>query len=550
MERKQASPTNEAGVRSSNSSIARRPTSEYSLSHGPPFQLLQRMHAHAGNREIGKWLQTKLTVGPPGDHYEQEADRVADHVMRMPAPGPVTISSRGNELQRSYDESEEDGGTPEPLARKQASGALPMHRTAAPGIVHEVLRSPGRPLDQATRGFFEPRFGNDFGNVRVHTDSRAAQSASAVNALAYTMGNNLVFGAGQYAPDSAHGRRLLAHELTHVQQQQGAIPLSNRGPELLQRQEGPAVPSAPAPAPPITPEAAPVPDKTQEGEKKPPETKQEQKPEEAATKDLKTRVREWLDNQKFDLPLVVDMKGSPEKWKVKYGDQLWTLERVRDEVWDVLAQVTPGIKRGDVWQHVYQYYQEKVKDADSSSWQAVVQALYTPSYTLASSQPTSGSRWANPLQLTLGANNAKHKQGFGGLEIQYALTGSFLNVGSGKADWFQNALGQIQFSAVSPLGGNFQLGSSWSYVQGSIYAQLAAGIGTNWDTPPGGQRKAYFGFLLQPGVGGQITVNIDWFQIIVQGTVVYSYFSKTKEADSHSTRTLGIQPGVGFGGSF
>jgi hypothetical protein len=88
-----------------------------------------------------------------------------------------------------------------------------------PSIVHQVLRSSGRPLDSATRAFFEPRFGYDFSRVRVHSDNHAAESAQAVNALAYTVGRNVVFAAGQYAPGSTGGKGLLAHELAHVVQQ-------------------------------------------------------------------------------------------------------------------------------------------------------------------------------------------------------------------------------------------------------------------------------------------------------------------------------------------
>jgi uncharacterized protein DUF4157 len=92
-----------------------------------------------------------------------------------------------------------------------------------PSIVHEVLRSPGQPLDPATRAFMEPRFGHDFSQVRVHTDAKAAESAQAVNALAYTAGRDVVFGPGQYVPETNDGRRLLAHELTHVMQQGGNV---------------------------------------------------------------------------------------------------------------------------------------------------------------------------------------------------------------------------------------------------------------------------------------------------------------------------------------
>ena len=91
----------------------------------------------------------------------------------------------------------------------------------APPIVHEVLRSPGHPLDHGSRSFFEPRFGYDFGRVRIHTDDRAAASARAVNAMAYTVGHQLVFESGRFDPHSISGQKLIAHELAHVIQQSG-----------------------------------------------------------------------------------------------------------------------------------------------------------------------------------------------------------------------------------------------------------------------------------------------------------------------------------------
>lgn len=102
--------------------------------------------------------------------------------------------------------------------QRAAINAAPVQ--AIPSIVNTVLRSPGRPLDATTRAFMEPRFGHDFGGVRVHTDGPAAESARAVNALAYTVGRDVVFGAGQFAPATSAGQRLLAHELTHTIQQQ------------------------------------------------------------------------------------------------------------------------------------------------------------------------------------------------------------------------------------------------------------------------------------------------------------------------------------------
>lgn len=104
------------------------------------------------------------------------------------------------------------------LQRTPTNQAEPL---AAPPIVREVLNSPGQPLSSTTRAFMEPRFGHDFSNVRVLTDGQAAQSARTVNALAYTVGAKVVFGAGQYSPATEAGNRLLAHELAHVVQQGG-----------------------------------------------------------------------------------------------------------------------------------------------------------------------------------------------------------------------------------------------------------------------------------------------------------------------------------------
>jgi hypothetical protein len=102
------------------------------------------------------------------------------------------------------------------LQRKSAGQAAPTH---VPPIVHEVLNSPGQPLDAATRAYMEPRFGHDFSKVRVHADGKAGEAARAVNALAYTVGAHVAFGAHQYVPRTDSGRRLLAHELVHVMQQ-------------------------------------------------------------------------------------------------------------------------------------------------------------------------------------------------------------------------------------------------------------------------------------------------------------------------------------------
>ncbi|ULA61577.1 MAG: hypothetical protein LZF60_340117 [Nitrospira sp.] len=111
-------------------------------------------------------------------------------------------------------------GAPTDLVQRRAVSEQPGS-VSAPPSVQEVLASPGRPLDRSARNFFESRFGHDFGQVRVHADAKAAESARSVNALAYTVGRDVVFGAGQYSPHTRTGQRLLAHELAHVVQQTG-----------------------------------------------------------------------------------------------------------------------------------------------------------------------------------------------------------------------------------------------------------------------------------------------------------------------------------------
>ncbi|MCC2641072.1 MAG: hypothetical protein K0S45_1485 [Nitrospira sp.] len=156
-----------------------------------------------GRKLVGNPLQRKLAINEPGDVYEQEADRVADQVMR-------TGESRGvADVER----------TPQPPVQRPVNGPSGGAAGTAPSIVQDVLASSGQPLDAATRDFFEPRFGHDFGNVRVHADHAAAESARSVNALAYTVGSDVVFVGGRYAPATENGRRLLAHELVHVLQQ-------------------------------------------------------------------------------------------------------------------------------------------------------------------------------------------------------------------------------------------------------------------------------------------------------------------------------------------
>ena len=171
-------------------------------------------------------LKTKLTINEPGDEYEQEADRVAEQVMRM--PDPAIRLQRKCGCGGSGSSCEECGEAGSPVIRLQSAerSNTALQRVAepkngsvgrtAPAIVHDVLSASGQPLESSTRAFFEARFAHDFSRVRVHTDARAAESARAINALAYTVGQDIVFSQGQYAPTQSTGQRLISHELAHV----------------------------------------------------------------------------------------------------------------------------------------------------------------------------------------------------------------------------------------------------------------------------------------------------------------------------------------------
>ena len=175
-------------------------------------------------------LQAKLKIGQPGDEYEQEADRVADAVMRMPELGVQRQEEPEEEeemlqakplaeeitplVQRQVEPEEEE----EELQAKATSSHLSETNPNLESKVHS-LRGGGQPLSENDRAYFEPRFGRDFSQVRVHTDTRASEAARAVNARAFTMGQDMVFGAGHYASGTSEGQKLMAHELTHVVQQ-------------------------------------------------------------------------------------------------------------------------------------------------------------------------------------------------------------------------------------------------------------------------------------------------------------------------------------------
>ncbi len=202
--------------------------------------VLARKSAVAPAIRTGSCSDAGLRVSPAHDAFEQEAERAAGQVMASgPARAEWSFSRIGvaSTLQRKCSCGGSAGaeGECEECRRKRVGaplvGAHTVQRhsagnaepTAVSPSVYEVLRSPGQPLDSATRAFMEPRFGHDFSRVRVHNDARAAESAQMLNAAAFTVGSDVVFGASRYQPNSKMGRSLLAHELTHTIQQGGAF---------------------------------------------------------------------------------------------------------------------------------------------------------------------------------------------------------------------------------------------------------------------------------------------------------------------------------------
>ena len=204
----------------------------------PDVTSMLHLQRTIGNQAAQRMLQTsapaliqpKLAINEPGDRYEQEADRVAGQVMRAPEPRVQRACACGGrcpKCQKEHSDSGHERVQRVHTSRVQAGGAGLM---TAPATVHKALRSPGQPFDPATRAFMEPRFGFDFSHVRVHLDDVAAESARDVNAQAYTVGHNIVFGANRFAPHAHEGRRLIAHELTHVMQQSHGAARIQRGP--------------------------------------------------------------------------------------------------------------------------------------------------------------------------------------------------------------------------------------------------------------------------------------------------------------------------------
>ncbi len=169
-------------------------------------------------------VQPKLTVNTPGDIYEQEADAMADRVMRMSTnetAKPVT-GLIGKSLQRKCAHCEEEEKRKTMVMRKVGSGNAGLAVSSSFASSLNASKGGGSPLPQRTRSFMENAFSADFSSVRIHTDGQAAEMSRGINANAFTYGNDIYFKDGANAINSGPGKKLLAHELTHVVQQNHA----------------------------------------------------------------------------------------------------------------------------------------------------------------------------------------------------------------------------------------------------------------------------------------------------------------------------------------
>jgi len=241
------------------SSVSRKQRTDFSQSTNSPIDHILSLQRTIGNQAVQRLfksgvIQAKLRIGQPNDIYEQEADRVAEQVMSMPEQpverqpeeelqtkplaGQITPLVQKQPIEEELQEKElsvqtpgatlneelcrqpieEEGEEEELLQTKEMSGE---HAEITPDLESRInaIEGGGQPLPESERAFFELRFGRDFDQVRVHTDTWAAESARVLNAQAYTVGQDIVFGTGRYAVETANGLRLLAHELVHVAQQ-------------------------------------------------------------------------------------------------------------------------------------------------------------------------------------------------------------------------------------------------------------------------------------------------------------------------------------------
>jgi hypothetical protein len=236
-------------------SIATELSSMHTAQRAPVLMALQQTHGNRYVQRVVAGIQAKLVVGQPGDVYEQEADRVADEVMRMPEP---EVQRRAEEEEKEKEELIQTNPIAEqitPLVQRQAEEEeeeeeeeeliqTKAHSSQATEVTYNIesriqsLKGGGQPLSEPTRAFFEPRFRHNFGQVCIHTNAEADTLNRLMNARAFTTGQDIFLRQGEYNTGSSSGRKLLAHELTHVVQQAKSLQRY-----LIHREMGPVVPA-------------------------------------------------------------------------------------------------------------------------------------------------------------------------------------------------------------------------------------------------------------------------------------------------------------------
>lgn len=214
---------------------------------GGPCRSILQLQRHLGNQAVGRFIQAKLQVGQPGDVYEQEANCMADwvidgqtqrairpHLSSLTAPAHVQrlASNRSPSLEDiEVLEGEPEGEGRVPVIQRltqtaSSNGTSPVSAKPTANLARRLAtsQSGGQPLMPGISQFMEERFQAGFSNVRIHTDSEAVRLSGDLDARAFTCGTHVYFSLGEYRPETASGRKVLAHELAHVIQQGGAKP--------------------------------------------------------------------------------------------------------------------------------------------------------------------------------------------------------------------------------------------------------------------------------------------------------------------------------------
>lgn len=213
-------------------SILSSPEFSHPVNASQKVNIISHIQRIYGNKYLKSMIQAKLKISKSNDKYEQEADEVAETVMRMPE---LQVRRRLEEEEQLIHAKELSGKTPEVTSNLESR--------------INSIRGGGQPLPKSERTFFEPRFGHDFSQVRIHTNERAADIARILNAQALTLGSDIVLAKDQYQPATAVGKNLLAHELAHVLQQRQEPSVFGPSHNLVQMRESKRFPRIRGPKP-------------------------------------------------------------------------------------------------------------------------------------------------------------------------------------------------------------------------------------------------------------------------------------------------------------